>query len=58
MFKDECRPASWRVDTQTVLPDVSTEGDIKHLNEYLPDIVLDPFVEYCVQEIPILLASD
>ena len=58
MFKDECRPASWRVDAQTVLPDVRTEGDIKHLNEYLADIALDPFVEYCVQEVPILLPSD
>ncbi len=58
MFKDECRPTSWRVDAQTVLPDVSSEGDIKHLNKYLADIALDPFVEYCIQEVSVLLASD
>lgn len=58
MFKDESRPASRRVDTQTVLPDVSTESDIKHLNKYLANIALDPFVEYRVQEVPVLLTSD
>lgn len=58
MFKDECRPASRCVDAQTVLPDVSAEGDIKHLNKYLANIALDPFVEYRVQEVPVLLTSD
>ncbi len=58
MFKDECRAAGRCVDAQTVLPDVSTEGDIKHLNKYLADIALHPFVEYCIQEVSVLLASD
>ena len=58
MFKDECRAAGRCVDAQTVLPDVRTEGDIKHLNEYLAHIAFDPFVEYCVQEVAVLLASD
>ena len=58
MFKDECRPASRCVDAQTVLPDVRSEGDIKHLNKYLANIALDPFVEYRVQEVPVLLTSD
>ena len=58
MFKDECRAAGRCVDTQAVLPDVSAEGDIKHLNKHLADVVLDPFVKYCVQEVPVLLTGD
>ena len=58
MFKNERRAAGWCVDTQAVLPDVRSEGDIKHLNKYLANIALDPFVEYRVQEVPVLLTSD
>ena len=58
MFKDECRAAGRCVDTQAVLPDVSAEGDIKHLYKYLADIALDPFVEYCFQEVAVLLTSN
>jgi len=58
VFKRKCGPTCRRMHTQAVQADMSAEGDIKDLDEYLADIMGQPFIKDCAQKIAVLLSGD